>query len=552
MVYIHRLSKNFKLIWIVCLFVLGCWVITTQFRWNPDPHHDGIVLTGAIAFIDGYLPNSEFFAQYGPLASVLQGIGLLIFGKSLFGLKLFTSALVIITGMLVSFRVYRIFGILMASAVWAIWSLTGPMGLPWPSSLITTFITVLGLSISFEIRGAVLSLKPKSLILAVQLLLVGALIRIHLLVIVGFILVVLYYKRRLLPKHYFRKIVVISLFTIGSLVSALVFFGILNSYLEQSILWAFKHYATPEITMTYLSGLLWFVLIPLASFLIWKVTKLGLRRKFLISFVLVNIFSLILIGSRISIERNSQSLYNPIFFLTEFCRRMLLSWDYLSVSVFIFLTGMMIFKRVRKNSEIPLPEALLIAIGTGTLAQLYPLFDPWHIWMISPIFLLIISLLVPRVSLEAGFRPALLLASAALTLVLSVQFSSNLLNQNFEFNSKLLRGMTSERTDSPNIDRTLIALEQLDSTETKIRFLCTDGLYAAASQHFMSEDFMYVDWGLGLSPVNESTRMLFVCNYTQEQIRVLSIQGWQLQFNISNGHLNYEGVILRNALFKRG
>ena len=551
MVYIHRLSKNFKLIWIVCLFVLGCWVITTQFRWNPDPHHDGIVLTGAIAFIDGYLPNSEFFAQYGPLASVLQGIGLLIFGKSLFGLKLFTSALVIITGMLVSFRVYRIFGILMASAVWAIWSLTGPMGLPWPS-LITTFITVLGLSISFEIRGAVLSLKPKSLILAVQLLLVGALIRIHLLVIVGFILVVLYYKRRLLPKHYFRKIVVISLFTIGSLVSALVFFGILNSYLEQSILWAFKHYATPEITMTYLSGLLWFVLIPLASFLIWKVTKLGLRRKFLISFVLVNIFSLILIGSRISIERNSQSLYNPIFFLTEFCRRMLLSWDYLSVSVFIFLTGMMIFKRVRKNSEIPLPEALLIAIGTGTLAQLYPLFDPWHIWMISPIFLLIISLLVPRVSLEAGFRPALLLASAALTLVLSVQFSSNLLNQNFEFNSKLLRGMTSERTDSPNIDRTLIALEQLDSTETKIRFLCTDGLYAAASQHFMSEDFMYVDWGLGLSPVNESTRMLFVCNYTQEQIRVLSIQGWQLQFNISNGHLNYEGVILRNALFKRG
>jgi hypothetical protein len=525
-------------------------VITTQFRWNPDPHHDGIVLTGAIAFIDGYLPNSEFFAQYGPLASVLQGIGLLIFGKSLFGLKLFTSALVIITGMLVSFRVYRIFGILMASAVWAIWSLTGPMGLPWPS-LITTFMIVLGLGISFEIRGAALSLKPKSLILAVQILLVGALIRIHLLVIVGFILLVLYSKRRLLPKHYFRKIVVISLFTIVSLVSALVFFGILNSYLEQSIFWAFKHYATPEITMTYLSGLLWFVLIPLASFLIWKVTKLGLRRKFLISFVLVNIFSLILIGSQISIKRNSQSLYNPIFFLTEFCRRMLLSWDYLSVSVFILLAGMMIFKQVRKTSEIPLPEALLIAIGTGTLAQLYPLFDPWHIWMISPIFLLIISLLVSRVSLEAGFRSALLLTSAALTLVLSVQFSSNLLNQNFEFNSKLLRGMTSERTDSPNIDRTLIALEQLDSTETKIRFLCTDGLYAAASQHFMSEDFMYVDWGLGLSPVNESTKMIFVCNYTQEQIRVLSNQGWQLQFNISNGHLNYEGVTLRNALFKR-
>jgi len=550
MVYGHRLLKSIKLIWIVCLFVSGCWVITTQFRWNPDPHHDGIMLTGAIAFIGGYLPNLEFFAQYGPLASVLQGIGLLIFGKSLFGLKLFTSVLVIITGMLVSFRVYRIFGILMASAVWAIWSLTGPMGLPWPS-LITTLLIVLGLSISFEIRGSALSLKPKSLILAVQLLLVGALIRIHLLVIVGFILVVLYYKRRLLPKHYLRTIVVISLFTIGSLVSALIFFGILNSYLEQSIFWAFKHYATPEITMTYLSGLLWFVLIPLTSFLIWKITKLGLRRRILISFVLVNIFSLTLIGSQISIEGNSQSLYNPIFFLTEFCRRMLMSWDYLSVSAFIFLAGMMIFKQVRKNSEILLPEALLIAIGTGTLAQLYPLFDPWHIWMISPIFVLIISLLVPRVSLDAGFRSALLLTSAALTLVLSVQFSSNLLNQNFEFNSKLLRSMTSERTDSPNIDRTLIALEQLDSTDTKIRFLCTDGLYAAASQHFMSEDFMFVDWGLGLSPVNESTKMIFVCNYTQEQIRVLSNQGWQLQFNISNGHLNYEGVILRNALFKR-
>lgn len=551
MVYIHRLSKNFKLIWIVCLFVLGCWVITTQFRWNPDPHHDGIVLTGAIAFIDGYLPNSEFFAQYGPLASVLQGIGLLIFGKSLLGLKLFTSALVIVTGMLVSFRVYRISGILMASAVWAIWSLTGPMGLPWPS-LITTFLIVLGISISFGIRDAALVLKPRALIVTVQLLLMGALIRIHLLVIVGFILVVLFYKRRLLPKHYLRKILFISFLSVGFLVSILVFFGILNSFLEQSILWAFKHYATPEITLTYLSGLLWFVIIPLAFLLIWKITELGLQHRILISFFLVIIFSFTLMGSRISIEQNSQSLYNPTFFFAEFCRRMLLSWDYLSVSVFIFLAGIIIFNQVRKNSEIPLPEALLIAIGTGTLAQLYPLFDPWHIWMISPVFLLIISLLVRRVSFNARFRSALLFTSAALTLVLSVQFFSNLSNQNFEFYSKLLRGMTSERTDSPNIDRTLIALEQLDSTEMKIRFLCTDGLYAAASQHFMSEDFMYVDWGLGLSPVNESTRMIFVCNYTQEQIRVLSTQGWKLQFNISNGHLNYEGVILRNALFKRG
>ena len=92
LVRVGTIKSISKFFFALTLFIIGSWAIVAQYRWNPDPHHDGIMLTGAIAYIDGYLPNSEYFAQYGPLTSIFQGFGLLVFGKTLLGLRLFTSS----------------------------------------------------------------------------------------------------------------------------------------------------------------------------------------------------------------------------------------------------------------------------------------------------------------------------------------------------------------------------------------------------------------------------------------------------------------------------
>jgi hypothetical protein len=298
------------------------------------------------------------------------------------------------------------------------------------------------------------------------------------------------------------------------------------------------------------------VIVPIAMFSAWIILKicfdsgLGLR---VISIFFVVILSLgIFVRVSKSNDLEVQSLYNPSFFLTEFCRRVLLSWDYLSISLFVFLAALMIYRSILRRADLELAQFLLIAFGLGSLTQLYPLFDPWHIWMVSPIFVIILTLLVPRDSFGASSRKSLLTMSTAIGLILCLQLNNMADRQIFQFKSVLLNGMSSERVDSTYIDKTLIALEDLDTSRDKIRFLCTDGLYAAASQKYMSVDLMYVDWGLGLSPIRNSNKLLFVCNYTQKQIEAYTDKGWQISFNIANGLVNSQNVILRNALLERG
>lgn len=53
-----------------------------------DPHHDGVMLATAIAVRDGGVVHRDVFAQYGPVAPLIQGYGLLIFGDAAVGIRI--------------------------------------------------------------------------------------------------------------------------------------------------------------------------------------------------------------------------------------------------------------------------------------------------------------------------------------------------------------------------------------------------------------------------------------------------------------------------------
>ena len=69
-------------------------------RFDPDPHHDGVMFTAALASALGKVPNREFFAQYGPLTPVLQGMWLDLTSPTLFNLRLLHAIILTISALL--------------------------------------------------------------------------------------------------------------------------------------------------------------------------------------------------------------------------------------------------------------------------------------------------------------------------------------------------------------------------------------------------------------------------------------------------------------------
>lgn len=547
----NRVQRN---ILVTVVFLIGSYLITSQYLWNPDPHHDGIMFTAAIAFVDGLRPNIDYFAQYGPLASVIQGFGLLLFGKTLMGLRLLTSFLLILTGLLVSRRIFQIYGLGLGLVFWISLAVAGPMGLPW-STVITTNLIVIVLFTSFEVTDHEIHLRPTMLLLGTQIILVGSLVRIQLIVIFFALTVVFIINRKFMEKNFLKKFIYCSFFTTTLSVVILTKLEILPSYIKQSFLWAFNYYATPSITLTYISGLIWFFIIPLVCYFMYILVYKSFKFKHKIGYVFLPIiisglFKVLSTAYALE-ETGKQSLFNPSYFFYETLKRSLLSIDYLPISLFVGTTFYLHFLTKRREVNNALNDHVLLAFGIGTLTQLYPLFDPWHLWMISPIFVMILSLgrylrFIPKVH-----KTTVVIIFGIFTSVSTLGYIKNSSSQSFEFDSKILKGMTSSRADARQLDSTLLHLQKEYPGVGQVKFLCTDGLYAAAIQRYMNEDYMFVDWGLESTKIEAMTKSVFVCDYTKMQIDGFRGNGWNVVFEMPSGHLNHRRDQLNNALLKR-
>lgn len=536
------------------IFVAGGLAIIIQYRWNPDPHHDGIMFTAAVGFNEGLRPNVDFFAQYGPLGPILQGLGLQVFGTTLFGLRFFSAILLIFSGAMFTIRAFQAYGLKVACGLWVCWSLTGPMGLPW-SSVISTFLIVLVLFFSFGYRRQTFLFRPQVFLFVSQLLIIGSLIRIHLAVIVLLIGLTLVSKRSSLPRGFTSRWLSLSITNTLLLIFLLYKFEVLGAYFDQSFVWAISRYSTPELTRTYLSGLIWFVIIPLAALILTlllnRFSSFPNKLKYPTVIVSLALLALFLIYANSYTNSETESLFDPRYFLIEFFRRISLMLDYIPVTLLLLAISISIFKRQRLFQKNNLSNLILLSIGLGTLAQLYPLFDPWHLWLISPVIIMCLILLRTEYRFHANYSKPLAYISIVVTLSLGVNFAQGLRSQTYEFESVVLSGMTSSREDASELDETMLAIEKIGIESQSVQFLCTDGLYASATQSYLSQGPLFVDWGLDKSPLGTHTRLIFVCDYTQDAINQYLESGWDDFFVLSSGHINQKNEQLFNALMKR-
>ena len=84
----------------LALFALEFLYFAYIHSWEVDPHHDGIMYTAAVGVYEGKIPHRDFFAQYGPVTPMIQGIWFRITEPTLFNLKLLASFALALIGTL--------------------------------------------------------------------------------------------------------------------------------------------------------------------------------------------------------------------------------------------------------------------------------------------------------------------------------------------------------------------------------------------------------------------------------------------------------------------
>jgi hypothetical protein len=547
-----------------CLFISNLAFLAIPYSWEPEQHHDGIIFPAAIAIRDGLVPNRDVFTQYGPLAPWLQGLWLQLTSPTLLNLRIFSVLQVVVISQLLFWILRKRLKSTTAFLISLAWSITGPFGLPWPSLLITISLLLTILLLDLDVENW--PLKRTGLgfryFLAGFILVVGSLARIqNLLGVVLIACVLLYFgiKRKKLVPIYFFLFGSISA-TVLSLM-LMIRLHMLGPYIEQCIVWGLKlsgKLASP-ISISLIADRMWFPIIAIIILVIvfFSSRFLTLRRPSwlwdcLICLISFGIFSSTIALSRIKVH-GAQTLRNPEVLLSIGTNKFLYLVGYFATSVTAFLLLRKLFVSVFKRSHGEIWDEtrfIVAAVALVSLSTLYPIPDNYHLWFVTPVFLVFISLFSSKFKNFDLHPKAVNLLLIGLIAGLVFQIYIQTTDSRYTHSARILQGMSSSYYSAPYLDRTLKLLQDIPVAE-KIHFDCADGIYAAANGHYMADSSSFVNWSPS-SQNGKSSSFLFACYLDQAKILEYTSKGWSVQFS-TPWKWELDGVIYpsNNVLFSR-
>lgn len=510
------------------------------YSWEPDQHHDGVMFAAAVAVRDGNLPNRDVFAQYGPITPWIQGLWLRFTSPTVFNMRILSVIFIIGISLLMFRLLKRHLSVSLALLSTLAWTLTGPFGLPW-SSLVTTFLALLiVLTTAVAIKQKDEKYHHVLLAFAALIFVVGTFTRIHFALIGIAVGIFLRFKKE--KTNFF----LINYYETASFLLFLAFFfvfnyiGILEPYLEQCVIWAFGSYSTaPELSKSLIIDFFWIPIVGsfILSLMYWlgyKTKSLKFLGKYLPLLVMFIIFCSTLIGSRLT-RSGEQTLRNPRILFIDASQKMLYGVGYSAITIFV-IVSVIILKQSRYNLRV-LPLEFWIA--AASLAQLYPFFDPHHVWFVTP--MLIIGLISSSAHFETktknifiqGLKPLLLVV----VLVLCSQFWVNASQARYKYISPQMKGMESIWRSADEIDTTLLKLNEF-SIPASVQFDCRDGLYAVANGKYLANSPMFVTWG-PKTAANSGVKQLFACYVDRKQIESYLDSGYTIIFKTEWQPLTY-------------
>ena len=525
-------------------------------RWDPEPHHDGVIYAAAVAVRDGLAPNRDVFAQYGPLVPEIQGLWLREFGPALLNLRILNALLLAAIGLMLFNLCKKRIGIITSALVTFAWAFASPRPcqqtcsnlfttkLPWPS-VFSTLILMISLTLLNSIKMREEKSKIRILVFGGVgfLLMVGGFSRIQLFASVVFVVLLMFWK---LERKKFRNDK--YPFLLGGILSILVSvlllikFGIWQSFLDQCIFWSFHKYGETPLSATTFIDILWFLGVALIFMGIWVITSRAIQYqnsilKFLFLITPSAIFILAAIILNIGRNKSSYLIGRNGNFLVDISSNVLSGLGYSSV---IYILYKVIPKFARRSTsesfeienDLSLDPVRIVCLGiaASALFQLYPFFDPLHLWWITPV--LIGGILSSCPSASASIRFKQLVARAILIgLVLSgiFQLVVDTEANRVAFHDVALHGMTASPDEVRRVDSTMLMLSKF-GIPRHIKFFCADGLYAAAGGKYLASDGNFVNWAPTTSRGDQAGgySQIFVCNVKARAIKDFQDIGWKL------------------------
>jgi hypothetical protein len=522
---VNNLKSRVPKFWIYFLvFASQVVILQRVMRLDPDPHHDGILYGAAVSVKNGGFPNRDAFAQYGPLVPEVQGLALKIFGPSLLNIRMQALSLFIVSSILIWYVVSRYISKEISLLVSSAWAFTIPSVLPWPT-IYSTFLALVSLLLMTDFANRTLRTQNRNFLVSSFFLGIGVFARIHLIAIFLAVCIVLCTSSNLR-----RKLIPWSLgffSALGSIFFLLFINGGVASYISQCISWPLLRYAGPPINKSYVVGLLWYPGISIAF--LFLCFMLGWSRNILKSKLVVGLISSLLFIAFFFISRIARvgylSLRNPRVMAIDFGRNMMNSLDYFSALAILVIAVAVFFKRKTISSL----SKISLAFGIGILTQLYPLYDVNHLWLISPLLIVALTIILGEFDfypnfLKRGFPFVLIGLLSAL--LLQIGFFTSV--PRAPFASASLRGMYAPAAFEVQLDQTMNKLSKNVRPGTA-SFDCLNGIYAGSGGKYLASSNQFVNWGPNPEQAKTGS-LIFVCAISEAEISSYTSNHYEILF----------------------
>jgi hypothetical protein len=520
-IFQSRISRKVILPVRIVFFTVLSIFHTINARIDPDIHHDGYIYAAAIASSEGLIPHRDFFAQYGPITPILQGFWLKLTEPTLLNLRYLSVLLLLITTW-VTYSILRqrcseASALLLVAAYNVSTPIILPYLLPWPTVLSTLIILI-----SLKMLLSTTHRKPKYLegILVGSLLALGVFVRIHVLVVIVFLVIALVLLKY--EKLFIISFLTGSFITIGVIFSFLIFSQSFMALLKDMVFWPLNAYSGVSTSwkLTLANAFVFSLLLiyPSLYFLVNRLNKVKYLKLYILALLLPALFLSIPLSSRIrTIPAEEKSYLNPYFLMHYLAQDLPLFIPLFSIGLFVALTLVGIIHLVMRTFErFDETKTLTFAVCMGSITQMYPSPDQLHAWWIAPIF--IAALPIWRIQVNRSIFVSFV------TLIILFNGYKNYLEvikPRYSFTSPALIGMLGK---DRSIDEAMNAAAQLIPSRSGY-FHCGEGAFAAASGRYLSALPDYVSWGPQTKNKISLPGIHFSCNVnyqpTGEIVKVL-------------------------------
>lgn len=499
----------------IFLFLVFLTAHVVRIPFDPNPHHDGLMYTAAVASSRGLVPHRDFFSQYGPLTSLIHGLWFNVAPNTILSLRFFNAVLLSTTSFLLYQIIKKKIGSTISVLIVSIWSISSPeilpAGLPWPS-VVSTLILMLAI---YTVDNSKSTFNQIAIICAGVITSLAFFIRVHNLVIpILLTLLCLRSKQYGLLKRFFIGYLCGTTTVLG----LLALHSALLPFIQQSIVWPLLGHAGstygPKVLVINVLLLLQF---PFFAFILWLINLNRFNKIFALVLLTTCLIATYEYSRRIPAIPVSERSFLNFHYLSAFVAQQtlqMMAYGLMAVSL------MYQFKFIRERLFSSQNSLLVSSISIGAIFQLYPSPDTYHVWWLTP--LLIAGL--PNSCKLAFNQFAKSTILMALLIVNFYHVTQIISIDRSHYESAVLSGMYGNERE---VDQALTAIQNFLPTRSA-HFNCVDGIFAANTKGYLANDVLYVNWPRNVhNPRIGSANFIVECGPQQPQ----NIQHYTLEWS---------------------